>query len=230
MYVLIIFWVFFNSFVSKERGFEQHMKDLVTDFQTHADRMGQIASFAAASSTDAQSNSFISTSMKPMLSDTHVLSVSLCYLSFIFITIWSFSYFLRRDIQQPVFNDTSKAQDFSPFACEIEQVSLYCTKILITKLHLKLQQLHVLGNHFHSWGVNVLGIIKILLVCCDVISLVIGSLYYNVRWFISLLCVHGDVNILLRVKHEICEYWSPKNNDDSTVCQISENLMFGYRG
>ena len=32
------------------------MKDLVTDFQTHADRMGQIASFAAASSTDAQSN------------------------------------------------------------------------------------------------------------------------------------------------------------------------------
>lgn len=87
MYVLIIFWVFFNSFVSKERGFEQHMKDLVTDFQTHADRMGQIASFAAASSTDAQSNSFISTSMKPMLSDTCVLSVSLCYLSFIFITI-----------------------------------------------------------------------------------------------------------------------------------------------
>nr|XP_022344861.1 uncharacterized protein LOC111137616 isoform X2 [Crassostrea virginica] len=39
---------------TQERGFEQHMKDLVTDFQTHADRMGQIASFAAASSTDAQ--------------------------------------------------------------------------------------------------------------------------------------------------------------------------------
>ena len=84
-----MFWLvfFFYSFVSKEKGFEQHMKDLVTDFQTHADRMGQIASFAAASSTDAQSNSFISTSMKPMLSDTCVLSVSLCYLSFIFIPI-----------------------------------------------------------------------------------------------------------------------------------------------
>ena len=67
-----MFWlvsgIFLNSFVSKEKGFEQHMKDLVTDFQTHADRMGQIASFAAASSTDAQSNSFISNSMKPVLS------------------------------------------------------------------------------------------------------------------------------------------------------------------
>ena len=135
-----MFWLFsgffFNSFVSKERGFEQHMKDLVTDFQTHADRMGQIASFAAASSTDAQRNSFISTSMTPVLSDTCVynLSVSLCYLSFIFIPIWSFLLFLRHDIQQPVYNDTSKAQDFSPFACQIEQVSVYCTKILITNI------------------------------------------------------------------------------------------------
>lgn len=34
------------------------MKDLVTDFQTHADKMGQIASFAAASSTDAKRKFF----------------------------------------------------------------------------------------------------------------------------------------------------------------------------
>jgi uncharacterized protein YihD (DUF1040 family) len=40
--------------ISKEKGFEQHMKELVTEFQTHAEKMGQIASFAAASSTDAQ--------------------------------------------------------------------------------------------------------------------------------------------------------------------------------
>ncbi|XP_061197776.1 catenin alpha-2-like [Saccostrea echinata] len=39
---------------TQEKGFEQHMKELVTEFQTHADKMGQIASFAAASSTDAQ--------------------------------------------------------------------------------------------------------------------------------------------------------------------------------
>lgn len=40
--------------VLQEKGFEKHMKDLVTDFQAHADKMGQIASFAAASSTDAK--------------------------------------------------------------------------------------------------------------------------------------------------------------------------------
>lgn len=34
------------------------MKDLVTEFQTHADKMGQIASFAAASSTDAKRKFF----------------------------------------------------------------------------------------------------------------------------------------------------------------------------
>lgn len=39
---------------TQEKGFEKHMKDLVTDFQAHADKMGQIASFAAASSTDAK--------------------------------------------------------------------------------------------------------------------------------------------------------------------------------
>ena len=41
---------------------------------------------------------------------------------------------MRRDIQQPVYNNTSKAQDFCPFACQIEHVSLYCTKILITNI------------------------------------------------------------------------------------------------
>ncbi|XP_062612716.1 alpha-catenin-like protein hmp-1, partial [Saccostrea cucullata] len=39
---------------TQEKGFEQHMKELVTEFQTHADKMRQIATFAAASSTDAQ--------------------------------------------------------------------------------------------------------------------------------------------------------------------------------
>ncbi|XP_056018067.1 uncharacterized protein LOC125679563 isoform X2 [Ostrea edulis] len=39
---------------TQEKGYEQHMKELVAEFQTHADKMGQIASFAAASSTDSQ--------------------------------------------------------------------------------------------------------------------------------------------------------------------------------
>lgn len=49
--------IVFNDFllrILKEKGYEQHMKELVTEFQTHADKMGQIASFAAASSTDSQ--------------------------------------------------------------------------------------------------------------------------------------------------------------------------------
>jgi hypothetical protein len=39
-------------------------------------------------------------------------------------------------------------------------------------------------------------------------------------------CVHvgGDVNLWLRVAHEIHEHWSPMNIDDSTVFHEEKSL------
>ena len=65
-------------------------------------------------------------------------------------------------------------------------------------------------------GDQYLWIIQILLFLWDVISWVNGLLHYIVRWFITLLHIHGEVNSWIRVTHNIHEHWFP-TNDESTV-------------
>ena len=59
-------------------------------------------------------------------------------------------------------------------------------------------------NHFKSW------IVKICLVCEDVISFEIDLLHYNARQSITLLKVHGDVISWLRVTRESTNIGPPQ--------------------
>ena len=61
-------------------------------------------------------------------------------------------------------------------------------------------------------------IVKILLVHGDALSWVTGLLCVNPRQFIILLNISGDVNLWVRVTHQIHDFWSPKNKDDSSLC------------
>ena len=72
----------------------------------------------------------------------------------------------------------------------------------------------MLWNHTYSWG-QCSWISKILLVRGEVISWLTGLWHYNARKFISSLNVRWDVNLWVRVTHEIYDYQPPTNN--STV-------------
>ena len=66
----------------------------------------------------------------------------------------------------------------------------------------------LLWNHFYSWG-QCLWIVKILLVCGDIILWVIGLLHYINTWqFTTLVNIREDVNLWVRVAHKIHEHWS----------------------
>ena len=60
-------------------------------------------------------------------------------------------------------------------------------------------------------------IVKILLICGNVILLVIGLLHCNTGQIITLSNVRWDVNLWVGFTHEILKHQSPTNNDDSTV-------------
>ena len=62
-----------------------------------------------------------------------------------------------------------------------------------------------------------LWIVKILLICGNVISWVIGLLHCNTGQIITLSNVRGDLNLWVGFTNEILEPQSPTNNDDSTV-------------
>ena len=64
-----------------------------------------------------------------------------------------------------------------------------------------------------------LWIIKILLVRWDLISWVL--VYVIKHNLYTLVSIRGDVNLWVRVTHEINEHRSPKNNNDSTAIHIS---------
>ena len=55
-------------------------------------------------------------------------------------------------------------------------------------------------------GVQCTWIIKILLVPWNIISWFTVLMHCNVRYVISLLYVHGEVNTWVIVTHEICEH------------------------
>ena len=74
--------------------------------------------------------------------------------------------------------------------------------------------LSLLWNHLY-FLCQYMWIIKILLVCLDVFLWVTGLLQYNVRQFLTLPCVCGDVNVWVGITFDIHELWSPKT--DSTV-------------
>ena len=74
----------------------------------------------------------------------------------------------------------------------------------------------ILWNHSYLLGPMCVDC-QILLVCEDKISWVTGLLHYNERQFISSLNHHRDVNLWVRLTHEIHEHGSPMNNDVSTV-------------
>ena len=74
--------------------------------------------------------------------------------------------------------------------------------------------LTILWNHTYSLGPM---FVDILLVSGDIISWVTGLMQYNAGKFITWLNVHGDVNLWVRVTHEIHEHQSPMKNNDSTV-------------
>ena len=72
-----------------------------------------------------------------------------------------------------------------------------------------------------------LWIIKNVLVCWDIILWVTGLLYYNGRWFITMLNVRWDINSWVRVTHNprtLILPPAPMNNDDSTV-QWENNVL-----
>ena len=78
--------------------------------------------------------------------------------------------------------------------------------------------LTILWNHTYSLGPM---FVDILLVSGDIISWVTGLRKYNAGKFITSLNVHGDVNLWVRVTHEIHEFQSPTKNNDSTVLHIT---------
>ena len=56
-----------------------------------------------------------------------------------------------------------------------------------------------------------------LLFCWKIMVWAPGLLHYKLRRFSTMLHVHGEVNLLIKVTHKVHDSWSPTNNDDSTL-------------